>query len=129
MHAGALGVSLYLPASHSEHSRSAVAEGAFDTWAPAAQVAQVVQEAAFAVALKVPASHAWHVRSVVAVACARTRVPGAHTLTPAQAVAGLPSLSQVPSPHVVAGLVPPAQYWPARHASHTAALVAVPAAV
>ena len=93
------------------------------------QVAQAVQEAALALELKVPASHTWHVRSLVAVASARTRVPGGHTLTEAQAVAGLPSLSQVPSPQAVAGLVPPAQYWPAAQAWHTAALVEVPAAV
>ena len=96
---------------------------------PTSQVAQAAQEAALALVLKVPASHAWHVRSVVAVASARTWLPGAHTLTEAQAVAGLPSLSQVPSPQAVAGLVPPAQYWPATQAWHTAALVDVPAAV
>jgi hypothetical protein len=96
---------------------------------PASQVAQAVQEAALAAVLKVPSSHAWQVRSVVAVASAKTRVPGAQTLTPAQAVAGLPSSSQVPSPHAVAGLVPPAQYCPAMQGSHRVALVEVPAAV
>jgi hypothetical protein len=88
-----------------------------------------VQEAALAVALKALASHDWHVRSEVAVASARTRVPGGQTLTEAQAVAGMPSLSHVPSPQVVAGLVPPAQYWPATQGSHAVALAEVPAAV
>jgi hypothetical protein len=79
--------------------------------------------------LNVPAAQTVHTRSVVAVLSADTKVPGAHTLTAAQAVAGLPSWSQVPEAQVVCGLVPPAQNWPATHGSQTAALVAVPGAV
>jgi hypothetical protein len=129
VHAGAFGSLLYLPVSQGEHTRSAVADGAFETYAPAAQVAQVVHEATLAVVLKVPATHASQARSAVAVGSESTRVPGAQTLTAAQAVAGLLSLSHVPSPQVVAGLVEPAQYWPGTQASQTVALVADPAAI
>lgn len=79
--------------------------------------------------LNVPLAHDEQVRSVVAVPSLVTHVPGAHTLSAAQGVAGLPSWSQVPAAHVVCRLVPPAQYCPATHASHTAAEVDVPAAV
>lgn len=129
MQAGAFCSVLYFPVSQAEHSRSVVADGAFETYVPASQLAQVVQEAALATALNVPASQGVQMRSVAGVASARTRVPGTHTLTGAQAEAGLPSSSQVPSPQVVAGLVPPAQYWPIVQAWHSTALVAVPAAV
>jgi hypothetical protein len=44
-------------------------------------------------------------------------------------VAGSPSLSHVLSEHAAAGLVPPAQYCPATHASQTVLVVAVAAAV
>ena len=76
-----------------------------------------------------PAVQAMHVRSVVGVLSAITKVPGPHTLTGAQAVAGLASWSQVPDAQAVCGLVPPAQNCPAAHPSQTAALVAVPGAV
>jgi hypothetical protein len=81
------------------------------------------------VELKVPAAHDIQVRSVVGVASARTKVPGEQILTGTQAVAGLLSLSHVPSPQMVAGLIPPAQYWPATQPSHAVALVELPAAV
>ena len=106
-----------------------MAEGAFDTDVPASQALQVTHATALAVVLNDPAAHVMHVRSVVGVLSAVTKVPGAHTLKGAQAVAGLASWSQVPEAQVVCGLVPPAQNCPARHASQTAALVAVPGVV
>ena len=57
VHADAFGSLLYLPVSQSEHMRSAVLEGTFDTYLPGSQVAQVVQDAALAVVLKVPSAH------------------------------------------------------------------------
>lgn len=129
VHAGAFWPPLNFPVSQAEHSRSAVAEGALETYVPAAQVAQVVQEVALAVALNVPVAQTSQVRSVVGEASARTCVPGAQVLAAAQAVAGSLSLSHVPAPQTVAGLVPPAQYWPATQASHVVALVDVPAAI
>ena len=53
--------------------------------------------------------------------------PAAQSVRVAQAVAGLPSWSQVLPPQGAAGVVSPAQYSPGLHVAHTGAVVLVPA--
>ena len=88
-----------------------------------------MHDAVLLVELKLPLAHAAQVRSVVVVPSFVTWLPARQVVFTTQTVAGLPSLSQVPATHVVWGLVPPAQYWPATHGVQTAADVDVPAAV
>jgi hypothetical protein len=75
----------------------------------------------------VPAGHApkqtW---SLVALPGVRTVV---HAVQSTHGVAGFPSLSQLPSPQLTTGLVPPAQYSPALQGVHSGGVVGVPAAV
>jgi hypothetical protein len=110
VHARAFWAALNCPVAQLLHTRSTVAEGVFDTLVPASQVVQATQAGALAVVLNEPSAHGEQARFVVGVPSATTQVPGAHTLTGAQAVAGLPSSSQVLDGQVVCGLVPPAQY-------------------
>jgi hypothetical protein len=110
VHAGVFCVALNCPVAQLLHTRSTVAEGVFDTLVPASQVVQATHAGALAAALNEPSAHGVHTRFVVGVPSAATQVPGEHMLTAAQAVAGLPSSSQVLDGQAVCGLVPPAQY-------------------
>jgi hypothetical protein len=57
------------------------------------------------------------------------KLPGRQNDHWTQGVAGLPSSSQNPSRQSLAGVAPPAQYWPLPHGLHTGAVVAVPGVV
>jgi len=74
---------------------------------------------------KLPLGHAVQIRSVVAVPAAPTDSPAVQDVHGTHAVAALLSLSQVPLAQATFGEVPPAQYAPTSHASHTAAAVGV----
>jgi len=69
------------------------------------------------------------VRSVVAFPSLTTDCPAAQSVRVAHAVAGSLSWSQVLPPQATAAVVSPAQYCPGLHASHTGAIVLVPAAL
>ena len=79
--------------------------------------------------LKLPEVHDTQIRSVVADPGLSTLAPALHTVLPTQAVAGLPSLSQLSSTHGAAGARWPAQYSPALQGAHTGAEVEVAALV
>ncbi|MDB4985313.1 MAG: hypothetical protein JWN04_491 [Myxococcaceae bacterium] len=98
-----------------KHPRSATSEpgAAGSTYFPAGQVIHAAQVAAFASALKVPAAQAAQTRSALVVPLAMTDFPGGHEVHGTHAVAGSPSLSQLPSAQGTAGAVPPAQNCPA----------------
>ena len=65
------------------------------------------------------------VRLVVALTSLTTDCPATQVVRAPHAVAGLPSSSHVVPPQVTAAVVPPAQYSPGLHASHTGAAMLV----
>ena len=69
------------------------------------------------------------VRLVVALPSLTTDCPATQFVRAPHAVAGLPSSSHVVPPQVTVAVVPPAQYSPGLHASHTGAAMLVPAAL
>jgi hypothetical protein len=68
-----------------------------------------MQDAALLVVEKLPEAHFEHIWSAVALPAVETYVPAPHWVHPTHAVAGLPSLSQVPAAQGTSGAVPPAQ--------------------
>jgi hypothetical protein len=74
---------------------------------------------ALLVMLKVPDAQVEQTRSAVEPPCEETKVPAAQMRLVAQAVAGLPSSSQVSPVQAAAGIFPPGQYCPALHFEHT----------
>ena len=70
-----------------------------------------------------------HARLTVVLPSAVTYWPALQSLQLSHAVVALASWSQLPVAHASAATDPPAQYCPATHASHTVALVALPAVV
>jgi hypothetical protein len=85
---------------------------------PAEQFAHGRQAVALLVRLKLPDGHGVHARSSTAVPCEATKSPAGHVFLATQAVAGSPSSSHRLSLHAAAGVLPPAQYWPALHFEH-----------
>jgi hypothetical protein len=88
-----------------------------------------VQLGAFIAVLYVSPVQAAQVRFVVALPSLATDCPATQFVRAPHGVAGFPSWSQVLPPQVNAGVVPPAQYSPGLHASHTGADMLVPAAL
>ena len=79
--------------------------------------------------LKVPKGQPAQVRLAVAVPAAVMYVPPPQMVHGTHAVAGSASWSQVSAAQATAGLVPPAQCWPATHGAHVAGELGVAAAV
>lgn len=119
----------YVPASQAVQVRFTVADGSLLTCVPATHVVHAVHVDRSGARLYVPEAQAAHTRLAVVEPAFVTYVPAIQIVLATQMVAGLASLSQVLSEHATAGLVPPAQYCPATHASQTVLVVAVAAAV
>ena len=77
--------------------------------AAAEHVAQAVQLLAFVPVLNLPEAQLEQVRLVVAAPADEMYWPALQVVLSTQAVAGLPSWSQVPAAHGAAAAVPPAQ--------------------
>jgi hypothetical protein len=78
-----------------------------------------MQAAALLAVMKVPEAQAEQPRSATAVPGELTKVPATQARLAMQAVAGLPSASQVSPTHGEAPVLPPAQCSPALHFKHT----------
>ena len=111
------------------HTRSLVGDGNTDAKLPAGQSVHAMQLEPSIIVLNVPPGHAEHTRSAVGVPSVTMYDPGAQIDIGTQGVAGLASSSNMPTAHVNAGDVAPAQYWPATHTVQIVGEVDVPAPV
>jgi hypothetical protein len=117
------------PSGQASQPRSWLALGEDTTCSPATQSVHGLHASTLVVLLKYPSAHALQLRSVVALPSAETKLPETQSVQATQAVAGSPSWSQLPTAHGWASASPPAQYWPATHASHSTGDVELAACV
>jgi hypothetical protein len=129
VHVAAFVVVLVVPAGHDVHWRLEEALGCPLTKEPGTQTVQGAHVSAFVVVLKVPPVHVAHVRFVTALPSAATDWPAVQSVHATQAVAELPSWSQVCPVQATFGISPPAQYVPASHGEQEAGDVGVAGAI
>jgi hypothetical protein len=110
---------------HAWQLRSVVSLPAPATKVPAAQVVQSAQLEAFVVFAQVPQEQPEQVRSVVASPSLAMKSPAMQSVLSMQAVAALPSSSNVPGAQATWGLVSPAQKVPASQGTQVAGVLEV----